>query len=151
VDATGQYTLSVRATDDIGNQTAAADYLQAHSASTRRHRSPTCFTGLSTTTITQTLALSGVITDPGTLLPACRGWRSTLCPPARSEYGNAATLAQSGVVTSNWTYNVPAGLEGNYLINWRARRPGQPNDDQLTWSGWQEIDTLALRAVVTMI
>ena len=65
---------------------------------------------------------------------------------------SAVTLDQSGsgVVTSTWSYSVPAGLEGIYQINLRGYDVFGNRAEQSTWDHWQgEIDTRAPQVDIT--
>lgn len=157
-EATGDYTLWVRATDGAGNQTADVDLL---AVPFRVDTSPPVvdlqLPGAAVTVITQTLTLSGAVTEPGGVAAGVQGVEIDFVPAgsgASSHAWASATLSGSGpgVGTTAWQFDVPAELEGNYLINLRGSDVlGNREDDQGNWwSGWQgEIDTRAPRAVIT--
>lgn len=154
VDASGQYTLALRAMDTIGNQSAEIQSLfridtQAPVVDLRNSFATSA-------TITQTLQLGGVITDAGDVSAGVQSVEIDFVPSGQSSYAwQAAALAESGsgVYTSTWSYNIPDGIEGNYLINLRGVDVlgNVTQNPQLLFSGWQgEIDTLAPRAALTV-
>jgi len=163
-DPTGQYTLLLRATDNLGNQTPQADALQVQFQIDATP--PVAALGAMPDAISGDLTLTGVITDPGSIASGVQALEIDLVPSGQiTNSWQAATLQQSGVgVTSaDWEYVVPAGIEGNYQINLRGTDAsggdasggdagGNRNDNLFDWfSGWQgEVDTLAPRATVTM-
>ncbi len=153
-DPTGQYTLLLRAADSLGNRTPDPDALQVPFQVDAAP--PVAALGAMPPAISGNLTLTGVITDPGSIASGVQALEVDLVPSGQiTNSWQSATLLQSGpgVASANWEYTVPAGLEGNYLINLRgADVLGNRNDNQLDWfSGWQgEVDTLAPRATVTM-
>ena len=64
------------------------------------------------------------------------------------------TVAQtgSGVLTSAWSAQVPAGLEGPYEIDLTATDTlGNRNDGRIDWNHWQgEIDTTSPRVSISV-
>jgi hypothetical protein len=150
---TGVYTFYARATDQLNNQTAPVPL--ALSVDTTPPVAALNYTGPSSTTITQTLALSGVVTDPRNVAAGVQQLEIAFTPAGQTPGAWAnTTLAQSGegVTTTTWSHPVPAGLEGTYQINLRGTDTrNNRNDDQATWNRWRgEIDTLAPRATITV-
>ena len=97
-DATGQYTLSLRATDSLGNQTPAASTLQVpFRVDTQPPTADLRQPDPSTPAITQTLTLSGVITDTGSIAAGVEGLEVDFVPSGRiSDTWRVAALAQHG-------------------------------------------------------
>lgn len=162
VDPSGAYTVTVRATDALGDTTPESQYL------TRRIRLDTsppnaALTAIgsstvisSVTVISQTLRLSGVVSETGRLQTGVSGLEASFTdrqPITPTQTWQSATLAASGpgVFNTTWTYTVPAGLEGFYQIDARgADVADNRNEDQSAWGQWAgEVDTLAPRLAVT--
>lgn len=70
---------------------------------------------------------------------------------AYEEQWQATTLVQSGALVSDWSYALPASLEGIYQIDLRGVDVlGNLNDRRATWNAWHgEIDVLAPRVAIT--
>jgi len=151
---TGFYTLTVRATDRLGNQTPETAYTQvAFGVDTTPPVADVRDTGPSTTTITQTLLVTGVITDPGAAAIGVQSLQIAYTPGGEEPQDwLAATVASPGAVTSAWSHRVPADLEGLYTISLRGTDGlGNRNDDTSAWPQWQgEIDTAAPRSAITV-
>ena len=110
--------------------------------------------GLTSGLITDTITLSGVITDPGTVASGIQQLEIDLVPVGQiSDTWHTTTLANSGagVANSTWSYPIPSGIEGNYLINLRGTDiQGNQTSESDWFTNWQgEIDTLAPRVVMT--
>ncbi|HSH12115.1 MAG TPA: hypothetical protein VLA15_00130, partial [Desulfurivibrionaceae bacterium] len=159
VDATGFYTLSRQATDRLSNTTAAGAYLQVPFRLDTRP--PTVALASpdpnnpSAQAITQTITLSGFVTDTGPVASGVQSLDIDIVPSGQvsSSWQTANLLATPGAIASGWDYQVPSGLEGVYQLNLRGQDvQGNLNDDLSSWwTGWQgEIDTLAPRATVTI-
>jgi hypothetical protein len=150
-DPTGSYTLTVRATDNVGNRaTTAPAILRLDSAG------PTAALDLSATripAITKPLALTGTVSDttgvarlevafvtveqvaaqPGTI-------------PQRAWHG--ARLARPGAADSAWRLNVPDDLEGLFQIDLQGTDTlGNQAPTSNVWRGI--IDLLAPRVTIT--
>jgi hypothetical protein len=156
VNPTGQYVFFTRATDQVGNRTSETEYpgILIKVDATAPVAS-LAYTGPSTTIITQTLTLSGVVTDTGSVAKGLEGLEIAFTPadaPAPLEWEDT-TVAQSGtgIIVSSWSYPVPADLEGIYQIDLRGNDVfGNRNDNQSTWNHWRgEIDTLAPRVAIS--
>ncbi|HNT77973.1 MAG TPA: hypothetical protein PKH77_23415, partial [Anaerolineae bacterium] len=78
-DPSGVYTFVVRAVDHVGNQADAALGIALHIDATAPVAALTT-TGPSTTTITQSLTLAGVITDPGPVAAGLSGLEIAYTP-----------------------------------------------------------------------
>ena len=151
VNPTGVYSTLVRATDGVGNlaetvsRTLQVDATPPEASLTD--------TGPSTTTITTTLTVGGVITDVGSVAIGVQSLDISFTPAGEdpSTWGDA-TVLNPGATTSDWSRAVPSGLEGVYEIDLRGSDMlGNRNDDTSTWQAWQgEIDTRDPRAVITM-
>jgi hypothetical protein len=151
VNPTGVYTVSAQAADSLGNQSDPATLI-LHVDTTPPVADLT-YTGPSTTTITQTLTLGGVITDVGRVVSGVQGLEIGFTPTGEDPGGwQDATVASQGGITSTWSHAVPVGLEGVYSIDLRGTDVlGNRNDDRSTWQQWQgEIDVLAPRVGITV-
>ncbi len=159
---TGDYVFITRATDEVGNRTPEKDYpgiliLLDHTAPVAELTYP----DPSTTTITQTVTLSGAVMDPTYIAIGLDGLEIAFTP-ADGLASHAVTepdwedtaLAQSGkgVTTSSWSHPIPADLDGIYQIDLRGNDVfDNRNDNQSTWNHWRgEIDTLAPRVAITV-
>ncbi len=152
----GDYVFITRATDEVGNRTPEKDYpgiliLLDHTAPVAE----LTYTGPSTATITQTVTLSGVVTDPTYIAIGLDGLEIAFTPAGATEPDWEDTaLAQSGagVINTTWSHPVPANLEGIYQIDLRGKDFfGNRNDNQSTWNHWRgEIDTIAPRVAITV-
>jgi hypothetical protein len=155
VNPTGQYVFFTRATDEVGNRTPEAEYpgILIKVDATAPVASLT-YTGPSTTTITQTVTLSGVVTDTGSVAKGLKELEIAFTPADVTEPDwDDTALAQSGtgVIVSTWSYPVPAELEGIYQIDLCGNDVfDNRNDNQSTWNHWRgEIDTLAPRVAIS--
>ncbi len=154
VDPSGSYTLFLRARDGLGNQTDALSYLAVNFVLENSvPLASLTIPGPNTTVISQSVTLSGVITDPGTTASGVSSLQVDLVPTGQiSNTWFLATLDSPGSATSTWSAALP-DLEGNYLINLRGTDllGNSENRVEHWWSGWQgEIDTLAPRAAITV-
>ena len=138
---TGVYTFYARATDRLNNQTAPVPL--ALNVDTTPPVAALDYTGPSSTTITQTLTLSGVVTDPREVAAGVQQLEIAFTPAGQTPGAWAnTTLAQSGegITATTWSYPVPAGLEGTYQINLRGTDTrNNRNDDQA------DVESLARR------
>lgn len=153
-DPTGVYTVAVRAIDALGNQSdpvtrnVYVDNSPPVAAVTN--------TGPSTTTITQTLAVSGLVTETGSVVAGIQGLEIAFTPAGEDPTGwqpvDTLDSPGAGVAASTWSHAVPANLEGTYTIDLRASDlVGNRNDDTSTWPQWQgEIDTFDPRVAITV-
>jgi hypothetical protein len=153
INPTGVYTFHARAADQLNNQSAPASL--ALRVDTTAPVAALTYTGPSSTTITQTLALSGILTDPLDVAAGVQQLEIAFTPAGQTPGAWATTtLAQSGegITETTWSYAIPAGLEGTYQIDLRGTDTrNNRNDDQVTWNHWRgEIDTLAPRAAITV-
>jgi hypothetical protein len=156
VDPSGRYSVSLRASDMAGNTTASGDYLALpFQIDTTPPLAELTYPDPATVAISQGAVLRGAAVDPGPAAAGLAGLEIDLVPAGQiSDTWQAATLAASGpgVLTSTWSYTLPATLEGMYHINLRSTDAvGNRNDDTGTWSQWEgEVDTMAPRAAITM-
>jgi hypothetical protein len=164
-DPTGAYTLSVRAADNVGNLTldeAVVATLQLDVAGPAA-----AFSAASSalTVISDTLTLSGVVSDTGsagvdTLEIAFTPIERIAALPGdiTSDQADAAlnrtwlpvTLGQrgAGITQTTWTAQVPANLESEYQIDLRGA--DVLGNRLLTSGAWRGIiDTLAPRVTFT--
>jgi len=147
---TGEYRVSVRAADQVGNEAGPVTGTLAVDAT-----APVVElndTGPSATTITDTLTVGGVVTDVGDVAAGVDAL--DICfTPAGEDPGSwaQATLQNPSGATFDWSYDVPAGLEGVYEINLRGQDTLGNLSAESTWQAWQgEIDTTSPRAGITM-
>ena len=152
-DPTGRYTILARASDAVGNQ--AEPVTRTLRVDATPPEADLTDTGPSTTTITTTLTIGGVITDPGSVAAGVQALEVSFTPAGEDPSDwQAVALAQSGagVITSTWTHPVPAEVEGVYEIDLRGTDVlGNRNDDTSTWQAWQgEIDNFVPRAALTI-
>lgn len=165
VDPTGSYTVSVRAADNVGNQSAD------NAATGLLHLDTTgpavAFSTLDAARllITDTVTISGLITDTGRagidkLEMAFVPVEKIAALPANATPAQAdaqlartwlpVTVAQrgAGVIQSNWSIQIPATLENEYQIDLRATDMlGSVVQTTELWRG--VIDTLAPRVALT--
>jgi len=159
---TGEYTFLVRATDNVGNRTASFTGIPLRIDNTPPVADIT-YTGPSANVITQTLAIGGVITDPGVVARGVAGLEIAYTPVELISSHPISELLSLmswlpvdmagpgvGVTRTTWSHTVPDGLEGIYQIDLRgADMMGNRNDDMASWGHWRgEIDTLAPRVQV---
>lgn len=165
VDPTGVYTVSARAVDAVGNQTA-------DSATTGILRLDVTGPAVALSTldverllITDTVTISGLITDTGTagidkLEIAFVPVEKIAALPANATPAQAdaqlartwlpVTVAQrgAGVLQSGWSVQMPAALENEYQVDLRATDLlGNVLQTTELWRG--VIDTLAPRVSIT--
>jgi hypothetical protein len=147
---TGIHVVWARASDGAGNLSAPLTMTLA--VDTTPPVADIRDTGASPSAITQTLAVSGIITDVGPVAIGV-GWLEASFTRAGETptHWYTATLTNAGSITSSWSVPVPAGLEGVYQIDVRGGDLlGNRNDDTNSWPQWQgTIDTLAPRLVLT--
>jgi hypothetical protein len=166
-DPTGAYTVSVRAVDKLGNQTpdnAVTGILRLDATGPAAALNIVDATRI---VISDTLTLSGVITDTGPSGHSAGVDKlevaflsveqiATLPTDISADEADAqlnrtwlpANVAQRGAAVSAWTLQIPAGLEGEYQIDLRgADMLGNILRSDNVWRG--VIDTLAPRVVVT--
>ena len=167
-DPTGIYTITVTARDNVGNRTAEVrGRLLLDGSAPVVSLSQTDAVN---TVISRTVTISGLVTDTGTIPGSSAGIDQVEIAFTPAEQiaalpagliGDAAetqltrtwvavTLVQrgAGVATSRWSYPIPAGLEGEYQIDFRStdmlgNRRITPN----VWRGM--IDTTDPRLVMT--
>ncbi len=152
---TGNFTLSARATDALGNVTDSGAYAtMPFKMDTTPPEAALIDYGPSRGVISDTITLTGVITDPGSITSGIQQLEIDFVPAGQiSNTWQIAALANSGpgVDMTTWSYPVPSGLEGNYLINLRGTDgQGNQGSEDSWFSDWQgEIDTLAPRVSMT--
>jgi hypothetical protein len=157
LDPSGEYTFTVRAADAVGNVTPENQYL------TRRVRLDAAPPLAQLTTIggqpvsavsmiSGTVELNGVVEDPanpGSGVASLELSFTDRQPPAPTQNWQPVTVEPSdaGVLSANWTINVPSDLEGFYQIDARGMDAvGNLNQTAAAWGQWQgEVDTLAPR------
>ena len=172
VSPTGEYTVLVRATDNVGNLSPSPTAVPLRIDSTPPVVEITTI-GASTNVITRPLIIGGIITDPGVVAGGLAGLEIAYTPAELIDSHpisellplinwRTATLAGpgEGVTVTTWTHTVPGspdglgddGLEGIYQIDLRGTDVlGNRNDDLATWGQWRgEIDTLAPRVTVDL-
>lgn len=134
IDPSGVYTVSVRAADNAGNATpndAATGTLRLDGAGPRATLDDSV-TALQL--ITQTITLSGVVTDTtgvDTLEIAFTPIEQLVALPQDVTSDDAealldrtwlpVTLTQRGALDTGWSVQLPAGLENSYQLDLRAR------------------------------
>ncbi|MCX6047063.1 MAG: Ig-like domain-containing protein, partial [Chloroflexi bacterium] len=167
-DPTGVYTVTVISRDNVGNRTAdvrgrllldaTAPIVSLSQMDATR------------TVISNTVTISGLVTDTGTIPGSSAGIDQVEIAFTPAEQiaalpagliGDAAeaqlnrtwvavTLAQrgAGVATSGWRYQLPAGLEGEYQIDFRST--DMLGNRRITPNNWRGmIDTSDPRLVMT--
>lgn len=163
-DPTGAYTVTVAASDLIGN--AAAPVTAVVRLDTRGPNAALNLSDATRTLITQTLTIGGVISDTDSIagidkleiaftpveqvaaLPA--GLTSEQAEAQLNRTWTPVTLAQrgAGVATTTWSAAIPAGLENVYQIDLRGTDMlGNVAISAGLWRG--AIDTLDPRVVMT--
>ncbi|MFN8471196.1 MAG: LamG-like jellyroll fold domain-containing protein [Anaerolineae bacterium] len=153
-DATGPYSVSVRAADKVGNQTsdtAASGTLLVDSDGPEAAFN---LADATRTTIKDTLTVTGVVTDTGGAGVQTLEIGFVPVEQAETQRQNSnptwypTTLTQPGAVNSGWSYGIPATLEGQYQIDLRGTdRLGNVRRNANAWRGI--IDTQAPRVVMT--
>jgi hypothetical protein len=163
-DPTGVYTVTVAAVDNVGNRTANVQrLLRLDGAAPVVSLSQTDVTKL---VISDTVTIRGLVTDTNSLagidkleiaftpieqiaaLPA--GVMGDQAEAQLNRTWVAVTLAQrgAGVAASSWSYQIPAGLEGEYQLDFRAT--DMLGNRRITPNLWRGvIDTTAPRLVMT--
>ena len=97
-------------------------------------------TGRPSAFISQTLTLTGVITDPGALASGVASLEIDLVPTGEvSKAWQLTSLANPNDPVTDWSYTIPPDLEGNYQINLRGTdQVGNRNDNISSWwTGWR--------------
>ncbi|RIK42794.1 MAG: hypothetical protein DCC55_07765 [Chloroflexi bacterium] len=172
-DPTGTYTVSVRATDNVGNRTAdngvtgilRLDANPPTVALSATDAQRTVITGWAQGATSEALTLSGVITDTGAagidkVEVAFVPYTQIAALPANLNDDQAdaqlnrtwlpATVAQPGATVSGWSLPLPAGLEDEYQIDLRASdRVGNVVRTDNVWSG--VIDVVAPRVTASAV
>jgi hypothetical protein len=165
-DPTGAYTVTVRAEDTLDNQAVpAVAILRLDAAGSLASLNQG---DASRMVISDTVTISGLVTDVNSIVgldtleiaftPVEQ--LAALPPNITSDQAEAllnrtwlpVTLAQRGpgVATSTWSFQIPAGLEGEYQIDLRARDLlGNVAIGANQWRGI--IDTQAPRVVMTAV
>jgi VCBS repeat-containing protein len=164
-DPTGTYTVYVRATDGVGNQSADNVALGTIKLDDAPPVATLSDIDAQRTTITQTLTIGGVITDTGpagvqqaevsyvpleqiAALPSdvSNDQAQTLLD-ANGRVWLPATVAQVGALTT-WSAQIPTNLEGEYQLDMRVRDMlGNSRTSPNLWRGI--IDTRAPHVVIT--
>jgi len=150
-DPTGWYTLSAQAVDAVGNQSPVYDLVVIGLDATPPDVSLNPIVTPITDIITTTLAIGGHVTETGVVSTGIAGLQIAFIPAEQADddpdsFYNDASLAASGwgVLTTTWSYTVPAGVEDIYQINLRAidvMSNTTKSSDRKFWTG--EIDTAA--------
>ncbi|MCL4830278.1 MAG: tandem-95 repeat protein [Caldilinea sp.] len=165
LDPTGVYTIQLRATDNVGNRTVNnnAGVLRLDGAAPVATLSDL---DAVRQIITQTVTLSGVITDVGPAGAAAveiaftpleqiaalpidvSNQQAETLLDAGGRVWLAGALTPTGAGVAAWSAPVPAGLEGEYQIDLRGRDAlGNSRVASNLWRG--VIDTLAPRLAIT--
>jgi len=137
-DPNADYTIQVRATDGVGN--ASGDMAATGSVSLDGNGPVVSLSATDTSrrVITSTITLTGLMTDTASLA-GLKGLEIAFTPIeqfgalldgattaeaeaqlSRAWYPVTAASFGAGVSTSAWSFQVPAGLEGEYQIDMRA-------------------------------
>ncbi len=135
-DPTGVYSVTVQATDTVGNRATPVKTVVRLDA--RGPEAALSSTDLARTVISQTITIGGVVSDTNSIvgidkveiaftpieqiaaLPA--GLTSEQAEPLLNRTWTPVTLAQrgAGVATTTWRFPVPTGLENSYQIDLRG-------------------------------
>jgi hypothetical protein len=161
-EPTGSYTVSVRATDFVGNRTADNAATGILRLDTTGPAAALSTVDATRSVITSTITLSGVLTDTGTagvdkLEVAFVTVNQIAALPTDISAAQAdaqlnrtwlpATVTQRGAVVSTWSLPLPFPLENEYQIDLRATdKLGNVLRSDNAWRGI--IDTVAPRMAV---